>query len=260
VTHGFIEANDFQHETPISTTDIDRDTNRDIDQEIDDLSSAISALAIDEPSPEPITDPSISVTTTTVTLAPSTYLRDTNAALIAEIRAGNTTAIEAFCEMFRPYIRRYAASMSRKLNQQDIEDLTQEVLAVAMAKLGNFRGESQLRTWVIGITRNILLDRLRKMRRQDMHEVSLADLAVVIETEDLSQDGNPEKSALERADAEQLHRALKVVSPPLREILILRYVRELSLREIAETTGESRSKVERKLAKAKRQIVAALDT
>lgn len=264
MTHGFIEANDFQHETPISTTDIHRDQDRDIDQEIDDLSAAISALAVDEPNPEPITDLSISVestvSVTSTTAAPSAFLRDTNAALIADIRAGNTTAIEAFCEMFRPYIRRYAASMSRKLNQQDIEDLTQEVLAVAMAKLGNFRGESQLRTWVIGITRNILLDRLRKMRRQDMHEVSLADLAVVVETEDMTQEGDPERTALERADAEQLHRALKIVSPPLREILILRYVRELSLREIAETTGESRSKVERKLAKAKRQIVAALDT
>lgn len=153
MTHGFIEANDFQHETPISTTDIQSDINRTIDLEIDDLSAAISALAVDEPSPEPITDLSISLSVeNTVPVTPSPYLRDTNAALIADIRAGNITAIESFCEMFRPYIRRYAASMSRRLNQQDIEDLTQEVLAVAMAKLGNFRGESQLRTWVIGIT------------------------------------------------------------------------------------------------------------
>ncbi len=225
-------------------------------QEIDALSAALAADDIipttDIATPDP-TDPSEN------RFAQFQTVTDSNTTLVAEIRNGNVTAIEAFCEMFRPYIRRYAASMSRKLTLQDIEDLSQEVLAVAMAKLANFRGESQLRTWVIGITRNILLDRLRKMRRQDMHEVSIADLTAVLETEGTSLEGNPEQTSLEKSDAEQLHRALKIVSPQLRNILIMRYVRELSLREIAESTGESRSKVERKLAKAKRQVGAALD-
>ncbi len=246
MTHSFIEAQNNRSPLPLKA------------QEIDDLSVA---LAIDDIDTSIALDPLIVETAESQhnTYALRQTVHDTNETLIAEIRSGNTTAIEAFCEMFRPYIRRYAASMSRKLTQQDIEDLTQEVLAVAMAKLGNFRGESQLRTWVIGITRNILLDRLRKMRRQDLHEVAIADLTAILETEGMSQDGNPEQTALENADAEQLHRALKLVSPQVREILILRYVRELSLREIAETTGESRSKVERKLAKAKRQIGAVLD-
>jgi RNA polymerase sigma factor (sigma-70 family) len=242
VTHSFIEAQNIHPPISIEV------------EEIDDLSAALAAEDVH-------TDLFIAqeAAPTENSYAQRQTVADTNATMILEIRAGNITAIEAFCEMFRPYIRRYASSMSRKLTLQDLEDLSQEVLAVAMAKLGNFRGESQLRTWVIGITRNILLDRLRKMRRQDMHEVAIADLAVVLETEGTTPEGNPEQTAMDRADAEQLHRALKLVSPQLREILILRYVRELSLREIAETTGESRSKVERKLAKAKRQVGAVID-
>ena len=250
MTHSFIEAKTNYPPLPLEV------------QEIDALSAALAIDDIDisvDVDVDVVPAPFDGLEAQHNSYALQQTAHDTNATMIAEIRSGNVTAIEAFCEMFRPYIRRYAASMSRKLTQQDLEDLTQEVLAVAMAKLGNFRGESQLRTWVIGITRNILLDRLRKMRRQDLHEVAIADLTAILETEGMSQDSNPEQTALENADAEQLHRALKIVSPQVREILILRYVRELSLREIAETTGESRSKVERKLAKAKRQVGAVLD-
>jgi RNA polymerase sigma-70 factor (ECF subfamily) len=47
------------------------------------------------------------------------------------------------------------------------EDLVQETFLAAMQASDSFRGESTLRTWLIGILRHKMLDYLRKLHRQE---------------------------------------------------------------------------------------------
>lgn len=44
------------------------------------------------------------------------------------------------------------------------EDLSQEAFTKAIAALRTFRGEAQVRTWLLSITRNTCLDHLRRTR------------------------------------------------------------------------------------------------
>src|SRR5574342_262181 len=61
-------------------------------------------------------------------------------------------------EAFQPKILRY---LTRLVGEAEAEDLTQEVMIKVSAALPNFRGESQLSTWIYRIATNATLDRLR---------------------------------------------------------------------------------------------------
>ena len=58
---------------------------------------------------------------------------------------------------FRPKIQRY---LIRLVGEQEAEDLTQEVFVKVSRALKNFRGESQLSTWLYRIATNTALDRI----------------------------------------------------------------------------------------------------
>ena len=50
-------------------------------------------------------------------------------------------------------------------NPADAEDITQDVFVRIYKKMGSFRGEAQLSTWIYRITMNCCLDHLRRRKR-----------------------------------------------------------------------------------------------
>jgi RNA polymerase sigma-70 factor (ECF subfamily) len=61
-------------------------------------------------------------------------------------------------EIFHPRIHRY---LSRLIGEYEAEDLTQEVFIKVSKGLSEFRGESQLSTWIYRIAFNAAMDRMR---------------------------------------------------------------------------------------------------
>jgi RNA polymerase sigma-70 factor (TIGR02943 family) len=64
----------------------------------------------------------------------------------------------------RPYLMRYARSQLR--NETWAEDAVSETLVAALESRDRFGGQSQLRTWVIGILKHKLIDNLRRHCRE----------------------------------------------------------------------------------------------
>ncbi|MFV8829104.1 RNA polymerase sigma factor [Alkalihalobacterium sp. APHAB7] len=52
--------------------------------------------------------------------------------------------------------------------RNESEDLTQEVFIRLFKSLPKFKGESQLKTWIFSIARNVAIDHLKKCRRQQL--------------------------------------------------------------------------------------------
>jgi len=69
---------------------------------------------------------------------------------------------------------------------------------------------------------------------------------------------SPEELVGIRRDTERLNRAIEMLPPPYREILILREMDDLSYREIAEIVGVPIGTVMSRLARARGQLQAAL--
>src|SRR5262249_50748480 len=102
---------------------------------------------------------------------------DNEAMLLAEARAGKT---DAFITLLNQYSSRvYRLALQFTGSREDAEDVLQDVSLKAYANLREFRGDSRFYTWLVRITVNEALTRLRK--RHSKHEISLDER---IETDD----------------------------------------------------------------------------
>jgi len=94
--------------------------------------------------------------------------------LIQRMLGGDEQAFEAFFNAYFPRIYRFALP---RLNG-DVEaarEVVQAALAKAMRRIGDFRGESALFTWICQICRREAVDYIRSRRRHVKHLVLIDD-------------------------------------------------------------------------------------
>ncbi len=85
--------------------------------------------------------------------------RDADLALVERCRRGELGAFE---ELYQAHAGRLFSLAVRMLgNTADAEDLLQEIFLAAHRKLGSFRGESALGTWLYRLATNQILDYVR---------------------------------------------------------------------------------------------------
>jgi RNA polymerase sigma-70 factor (ECF subfamily) len=171
--------------------------------------------------------------------------------MIARILAGER---ELFHDLIRPYERAlYLAAYSVTCNEADAEDVAQDAAIKALQGLKGFRGDSRFSTWLLSIALNEARSRWRKVKGESLDALT--------EGEDSGGDYTPSVLAdwrfipsreLERKELRQMLReAMAKLTPPLREVLILRDVRGLSVAETAAATGVSEGLVKVRLFRAR---------
>jgi RNA polymerase sigma-70 factor (ECF subfamily) len=82
--------------------------------------------------------------------------------LIARLQAGDESAVQELAERYTPRI--YQLALRHMKNREDAEEVTQDVLMKVYRKVGAFRGDSALSSWIYRITFNTALSRLRNGR------------------------------------------------------------------------------------------------
>src|SRR6266550_1319352 len=93
--------------------------------------------------------------------------------LIARLRARDETAMHELAERFGSRI--YQLALRQMKNREDAEEVTQDVLMKVYRKIGAFRGDSALSSWIYRITFNTAMSRLRTSklaRAAEQHEQS----------------------------------------------------------------------------------------
>ncbi len=153
--------------------------------------------------------------------------------MIASILAGDT---EQYHELIRPYERSvFKMALSFMKNEADAEDVAQEAFLMAFRKLADFRGQAKFSTWLISITLNEARGRLRRqgiLRMESIDETPEEGGGV---SPAILRDWREVPSeALERKEVRaMLENAIANLSPPYREVLVLRDVEDLSIEETA---------------------------
>jgi RNA polymerase sigma-70 factor (ECF subfamily) len=84
-----------------------------------------------------------------------------SADLVARCLAGDVGAFES---LYRDHAPRVYSLARRMAGPTDADDLTQEVFLQAFRKLGSFKGESTLGTWLYRLAVNLCLDAVRSRR------------------------------------------------------------------------------------------------
>jgi RNA polymerase sigma-70 factor, ECF subfamily len=100
----------------------------------------------------------------------------TEQGLLARLQAGDETAVRDMAEAYSSKIYQLAFRYLR--NKEDAEEVTQDVLFKVYRKVGEFRGDSALSSWIYRITFNTAMSRLRtaKYRRAQVDEPQLVTL------------------------------------------------------------------------------------
>ncbi len=166
----------------------------------------------------------------------------TDQRLVELVLAGDGSAFEQIFDRHKRMVAVVAGRYFRRPDQ--VEEIIQISFAKAYTELGKFRGvyDLSLASWLSRITVNSCLDTLRTQKRKpedlccdlsDSEAQSLVELAA----DDLK---NAESHLLDRDLAAKL---LAQVGEEDRAVLHMLYAEEMSVAEIAEVTGWSKSKV-----------------
>lgn len=153
---------------------------------------------------------------------------------------GDEAAFEALVERYRRYI--YAIAWKITLHQDDALDVTQDVLTLLAERIGQWRGDGALRSWLAAIAARAALDFMRRKRR-------VPEEALDPEAMELALNGSraghgmgwstlaadDPRAAAERTEQRELvGAAMEGLSPQQRAIFWLRWKEDLGPGEIAE--------------------------
>jgi|SRR5579872_1373650 len=142
-------------------------------------------------------------------------------------------------------------------NTADAEDAVQDALLAAYTHLDQFRGQSQISTWLTAIVLNCA--RLQLRRRAKHVQVSLDESTGGPESVSLSERladhrPNPEDEYRESELSTRLTHLHRQLSPTLRKTFLLRDVDGLSIREAARILGVPTGTVKAQSARARKRL------
>lgn len=176
--------------------------------------------------------------------------------LVTKAQAGD---FEAFTELINAHKKKiYALAWKLTGNSEDAEDIVQETFLKAIDKIGTFRSEASFGTWLYTIALNLARAQFAKAKQAELKPLEdylPAHEHGSIDSSDLAHsrlfDWKDPAAELESTRLrESINEALDALPYKYREAFILRYFEEMSVKEVAEMTGES-------VASAKSRILRA---
>jgi RNA polymerase sigma-70 factor, ECF subfamily len=174
--------------------------------------------------------------------------------LVHASKNGDVAAFEQLVKRYDRKLLRIAQSVTN--NREDSQDAVQEAFLKAFQNLGDFREESKFSTWLIRITLNQSVMKLRKQR--STREVSLdedfqADAdKLPMEVTDWAP--NPEQLYRTSELRDILIRTLRELPPILRTVFVLRDIEGLTIDQTAEVLNVSHTAVKARLLRARLQL------
>ncbi len=147
--------------------------------------------------------------------------------------------------MERPLLY-YATSLTG--NQDAALDVLQDVWLRVLHGIRKLKDPGSLKPWLYAITHGVAIDRVRREYRRNKAEQSQLDDVL-----------NVEEPTFDEQDATAVHDALSRLGVKHREVLVLHFLQDLSILEIANVVGCSEGTVKSRIHYAKRQMKQILE-
>jgi RNA polymerase sigma-70 factor (ECF subfamily) len=172
---------------------------------------------------------------------------DADATLVARCRAGDGTAFE---QIYARHAGRLYSLAYRMVGAGEAEDLVQDIFLLAHRKLGSFRGDSSLGTWLYRMATNHCLDVLRSRQARMNERTSSLDAPEAAEP--------AAPSLLGRVAPFDLERAIQALPPACRAAFVLHDVEGFAHQEVGEALSISEGTSKSQVHKARLRIRAFL--
>ena len=178
--------------------------------------------------------------------------------LVHASKNGDVAAFEQLVKRYDRKLLRIAHSVTH--NREDSQDAVQEAFLKAFQNLDQFREDAQFSTWLIRITLNQSLMKLRKQRTT--REISLdedfqaAGDMLPMDVTDWSP--NPEQLYWASELRDILIKTLEELRPILRTVFVLRDIEGLSIHQTAEVLNLTHAAVKARLWRVRLQLRESL--
>jgi RNA polymerase sigma-70 factor, ECF subfamily len=167
----------------------------------------------------------------------------TEAVNVARCQAGD---VEAFETIYRQHAARiYTLACRMAGSPQDGEDLLQEIFLQVYRKLGSYKGDSTLGTWLYRLALNHCLDYVRSK------QAKMNRLTETLDTETSVRPAANRETPIARLD---LERALERLPDGCREAFVLHDVEGFGHKEIAELLGIAEGTSKSQVFKARAKL------
>ncbi|MCE7946866.1 MAG: sigma-70 family RNA polymerase sigma factor [Chloroflexi bacterium CFX4] len=139
-------------------------------------------------------------------------------------------------------------------NRVEAEDAAQETFLRAYANLERYDMARPFRTWLLSITSNFCIDRLRRRRLKWLSIDEPLPPRTVLHSEEIE----PEAAAIASERTALIQSLLAELSPEHRAAVVLHYWYDYSYQEIAEMLRTTESAIKSRLFRARQTLAAKL--
>jgi RNA polymerase sigma-70 factor (ECF subfamily) len=190
----------------------------------------------------------------------------TDLELVSRARAGDTAAFGELVERHRSAV--FRAAVAALGSRDEAEDVAQEACVLAFRKLGSFRGDASVKTWLLAITWHRALTRRRALagwwqslrglpgRGGETGRGESEAWDVAPHSAPGAPSSSPEDTLLQRERMRVVAQAIRRLPAKLRDCLLLAGSSEYSYEDIAAMTGAPVGTVKWRVSEARRRVKA----
>lgn len=169
-----------------------------------------------------------------------------NAILLA--KENNQKAFALLYDAYWDYLFTYL--LKRNLPEDVAEDLTIKTFSKAFDKITTYNPKYTFKTWLVTISKNLQIDEHRKEQKQIQSVSSKMEISDLQDMVD--ENPSPEDLLITAQNLKGLLKQIKVLKPVYSQVIKLRYLQELSYKEISEQMNLPLNTVKVTLLRAKK--------
>jgi RNA polymerase sigma-70 factor (ECF subfamily) len=164
---------------------------------------------------------------------------------VEQARAGSAVAWDALFKRYQLPLYAYAYELVH--DEQDSLDIVQETFVNAARHIENLREDHKFGSWLFGIAHQKCVQRWRQENRQEKLLEQYADL--LPENEE-----NPRELLIHQEQQDGFMNLLNQLPLPQRSVLLLHFIEEFSLEEIAHITQTQLGTIKSRMHYAKKTL------
>ena len=168
---------------------------------------------------------------------------------VRQARAGDPAAWDTLFRRYQLPLYTYVFELVH--NEQTSLDVVQETFIAVTRHIGGLRDDSKFGSWLFGIAHQKCVLSWRKTNRQEALQDELSAAAPDF-------DSSPDDLLIEREQEEEFFRLLEELPETHRSVLLLHYIQDFSLEEIAAVTDTGIGTVKSRLHYARKALAKLL--
>lgn len=169
---------------------------------------------------------------------------------VTDARAGSPAAWDTLFRRYQLPLYAYVFELVRA--EQPSLDLVQETFIAAARHLGSLRDDARFGSWLFGIAHQKCIQHWRRSGCEETLDADFAEASP-------GPDGDPGELLIREEQEAEFMQALNQLPPPQRAALLLHFVEDFSLEEIAGITGVSVGTVKSRLHYGKKALRELLE-